>query len=157
MNNLLSEKVIPFEGTSTFPIGKNLNEVRAFLKAASIPFNQSIDPNKGCSPEIPWTYIELMDSITLCFAQDVLFQIVFENNYEGELINGIRLGMNLSDAIRIDPSIEYNDDEEDYISAQGFWLQKDLDTNTVNSITVYVKEADTPDIFFKYEWVENYK
>ncbi len=151
----LFDDIVPYVGTDTFKLGDNLESIRKVLKQNKVPFNQSVDPNKGCEPEIPWTFIEIDDSITLCFVKDVLFEIVFENRFEGKLNNGVRIGTDMSEVKRVDDTLEYNDDDEDFISRQGYWIVDDIDTGKVNTITVFLPEVDEPN-FFKYEWVEKY-
>ena len=153
----LKEKIIPFEGIESFRLGNTLDEVRDLLKREKISFNQSIIPNKGCTPELPWALIEILGSISMCFVENVLFEIVLENKYQGEIFNGIKLGMTMEEAIRIDPTIRYNEDDEDYISDNGYWLEIDAETDKIVSITVYVPEADDSSVFFTYEWVNKYK
>ena len=38
----------------------------------------------------------------------------------------------------------------------GYWIEDDLDTKKVIAITVYVREAEDSESFFKYEWVDTY-
>ncbi len=157
MDQYLKSKIIPYKGIETFSFGKTLAEVRAELKERKVHFNQSTDPHKGCTPEIPWTFISIFDSITLCFVEDILFEIVLENKYEGKLGNGIGIGTSLKDVESADYTIKYNEDDEDYISEAGYWFEIDPDTDKVSSITVYVPEADDSTLFFKYEWIEKYR
>lgn len=154
--DLLSYKIKPFLGTEIFQLGSRLPDIKNYLKDNNIKFIQKIDPNKGCRPEVPWTYFEIDKSISLCFAKDVLFEMVFENNYLGKLENGISLGMNLLEAEKIDSTLEFNDDDEDYISKDGYWLENDVETGKIISIAVFLPEVEKED-FFKYEWIENYQ
>lgn len=156
MKRYYSDSIIPYEGIDSFRFGQSIEAIRKELKDKKISFNQSVDPHKGCTPEIPWTFIEIGKSITLCFVKEILFEIVLENDFEGKLPNGIKIGMNMDEANRIDNTLQYNDDDEDFISEMGYWIEDDLNTNKVISITVYVKEADDNDSFFKYEWINRY-
>ena len=151
----LDDNIVPFIGTETFKLGETLENIRTYLKNNKIRFNQSIDPNKGCEPEIPWTFIEIEQSITLCFAMNVLFEIVFENEYCGTLPNGCSIGTKMSYLKSIDPTLQYNDDDEDFVSEQGYWILDDLSLGNVSAITIFLPEVETED-FFKYEWVEKY-
>ena len=156
MNKYLLDRIIPFEVTESFRFGNTLNNVRETFKKEKLPFNQSIDPNKGCTPEIPWTFIDIFDSISLCFVKDVLFEIVLDNKFKGEIFNGLKIGINMEEAVRIDPTIRYNDDDEDYVSDNGYWIEFDTETNKISSITIYVPEACDKDKFFTYDWVKKY-
>ena len=156
MKRFLNEKIVPYKGTDSFKLGISLEAVRTMLKNEKIRFNQAVDPHKGCTPEIPWTLITIDDCITLCFAEDILFEIAFENQYEGVLPNGIMIGMDMNEADHRDSTLQYNEDDEDYISANGYWIEDDLATNTILSITVFLPEVENED-FFKYDCVGKYK
>ena len=43
-----------------------------------------------------------------------------EHSYEGELPNGIRVGMNMDDAIKIDKQLSFDDWEKEWISPNGY-------------------------------------
>ncbi len=152
----MNDSIIPYVGTDTFKLGDKLENVRAFLKENRIRFNQSVDLNKGCKPEIPWTFIELSKSITLCFVVDILFEIVLENDYTGKLTNGGYIGMKMSELKGIDSSLEYNDEDEDFVSKKGYWITDSVDTENIESITIFLPDVERED-FFEYEWVGNYK
>lgn len=152
---LLNENILPYVGTDTFKLGDNLCNIRQSLKHNKIKFNQRIDPNKGCEPEVPWIFIEIENCITLCFAKDILFEIVLENDYTGKLPNGVFIGMKMSELEEIDKSLKYNEDDEDFVSKNGYWIEDDLDTGKICSITIFLPEVDSED-FFKYEWIDNY-
>ena len=154
--DILSYTIKPFYGTEIFQLGSRLPHIKKYLKDNNIKFIQKVDPNKGCRPEVPWTYFEIDKSISLCFVKDVLFEIVFENNYSGNLENGIRLGMNILEAEKIDSTLVFDDDDEDYISKGGYWLEDDIETGKIVSIAVFLPEVDKDD-FFKYEWIVNYQ
>ena len=156
MKSYISDSIIPYTGIDSFRFGESIEEIRKELKDNKITFNQSVDPHKGCTPEIAWTFIEIGKSITLCFVKEILFEIVLENAFEGELPNGIKVGMNMNEVKQIDDTLQYNDDDEDYISKMGYWIEDDLDTKKVTAITVYVREAEDSESFFKYEWVDTY-
>lgn len=149
------DSIIPYIGTDTFKLGETLDKVRAYLKDNKIKFNQGVEPNKGCEPEIPWTIIKISDSITLCFVFDILFEIALEGDYSGKLSNGGFVGMKITELKQIDPSLEYNDDDEDFISKDGYWVTYDSETGDVCMITIFLPEVEKDD-FFKYKWVNNY-
>ena len=157
MNKFLQDRIIPYQGTDSFPLGMSLDEARTMLKSNKIPFSQSVRSNKGCSPEVPWTLIQFADSITLCFADGILFEIILEQQYQGLLPNGIGIGTNMADVSNYDSSLEYNEEDDDYISKEGYWIENDSQTHKVISITIFVKEAENPASFFTYAWLNNYK
>lgn len=153
--SIMNDIIKPYIGTEVFKLGANIDDIKFYLKQNRISFVQNIEPNKGCVPEEPWTFFEIDRSIKLCFVKKVLFEIVFENKYLGRLENGITIGIPFSQAMQIDETLEYNDDDEDYISQHGYWLEDDLENGNVSSITVFLPDVNEDD-FFTYEWVKKY-
>ena len=80
MSRFISDKIIPYTGIESFHFGMSIDKIRECLKEEKIHFNQSEDSHKGCTPDIPWTFIGINDSITLCFVKGILFEIVLENS-----------------------------------------------------------------------------
>ncbi|HAL03156.1 MAG TPA: hypothetical protein DCP07_07320 [Lachnospiraceae bacterium] len=156
MMNLLNETIIPFKGTNTIKLGMSLSEIRAYLKDNKIPFNQTMDSNKYCTPPIPWIYITVEKSLSMSFVDEVLFEISFENEYMGKLPNGIGIGNSMEELEKQDSSLEYNDDDECFVSAEGYWIIDDIDTGKVQTITIYLEEVNSEE-FFEYEWTKKYK
>ena len=153
--SIMHDIIKPYIGTEVFKLGANIDDIKFYLKQNRISFVQNIEPNKGCVPEEPWTFFEIDRNIKLCFVKKVLFEIVFENKYLGRLENGITIGIPFSQAMQIDETLEYNDDDEDYISQHGYWLEDDLENGNVSSITVFLPDVNEDD-FFTYEWVKKY-
>ena len=156
MINLLNESIIPYKGIDTIKLGMSLPEVRTYLKNNKIPFNQTMDSNKECTPPIPWIYITVKNSLSMSFVEDVLFEISFENDYTGKLPNGIGVGTNMEELEKIDSSIEYDDDDECFVSDNGYWIIDDIDTGKVQTITVFLEDVNSEE-FFEYEWTKKYK
>ena len=148
--------IIPYVGIGDIKLGMSLESVRNYLKDLHTGFDQWVEPNKGMDPEIPWTFIRIEKSIVLTFAEGVLFEIFLENKYQGKLPNGICIDMRMTDAEQIDQTLEYNDDEEDFVSKDGYWLGDMVDTGKIISITIFLPEVETDD-FFEYEWTNKYK
>lgn len=148
--------IIPYIGIGEIKLGMSIELVRNFLKNRHTEFDQWVEPNKGMVPEIPWTFIRIENSIVLAFAEDILFEIYLENKYRGKLPNGISIDMKMTDAKQIDQTLEYNDDEEDFVSKDGYWLGDLVDTGKVISITIFLPEVEKDD-FFEYNWVKKYK
>lgn len=150
--NILKENLMPFEGLGNIKLYSSVESVKKYLKMNNVNFTIEFQSNKGCDPEVPWTMIHINNSITLSFANDKLWQIFVEGAYEGHLYNGIKIGMSLDEAIKIDPSLKYDDWNEDFQSKNGYWLENDLDNNTILSISIFIKELQDEETFFKYEW-----
>ena len=155
MIDIIEETIKPYIGIGQLQLGMTLPKTRAMLKESKTPFNQSVDPNKGCTPEVPWTFINIFDSVTMCFAKDILFFIVVEGKYKGKTANGLYIGMKMSDAEQLDPTLEYNDEDEDFISKEGYWINDEIESGLICAITIFIPELDSED-FFKYDWVEKY-
>lgn len=157
MKSLFAEQIIPYVGNESFKFGMCKQEVIKAIKAERLSYREWIDPHKGCTPEVPWKYVEVENSITFCFVEDTLFEIVFENTYEGVLPNGIGIGMSMEEALQRDSSISFNDEDEDYVSKEGYWIEDDIFSGKVVSITVFVPQAEDAQAFFSYKWVSDYK
>jgi hypothetical protein len=155
MIDLLKENIVPYKGIDTIKLGMTLSDVREYLKKNRIPFNQTMDSNKDCTPPIPWIYISIEDSLSMSFVKDVLFEMSFEGNYLGRLTNGVGVGTDMEVLEGIDSSLEYNDDDEMFVSDGGYWIIDDIDTGKIKTITVFLEEVDSDD-FFDYEWVSKY-
>ena len=149
---LLEQNVVPFDGLDEIKLLSTLNDVKGYLKNNNIKFTVEYQSNKGCEPDVPWTILHVENSISLMFAKDKLWQIYLEENYKGSLPNGIRIGMSLEEALKIDPSLKYNDWDEDFESSDGYRIEDNLDNNTVLSIAIFIKEVLDDELFYRYEW-----
>lgn len=152
MMTLLEEKLIPYVGVGDIKLLSSLFDVKTFLKRNNINFTTDFQSNKGCNPEVPWIILHIANNITLSFANDKLWSIYCEEKFAGSLPNGIKIGMTMDEAMKIDSSLEFDELNEDYKSSLGYWLEDDLDTNTVMSITIFIKEVLNNDQFFNYKW-----
>jgi len=144
--------VIPYIGFDDINFKMSFDEVKEYLKKNNIKFNTENWPNKGCDPEVAWDIIRVGKNISIYFAKNRMFKIYFENDFRGTLANGISLGMNIKDAELLDPTILYDDWEEIYTSELGYWLEDDVESGEIISITIFIKELENEDVFFKYEW-----
>lgn len=152
-----NEKIIPYTGIGDLKLGMNLMEAKKLLKAYDVKYDQWTDANKGFEPEIPWTFIRVENSIVLTFVKNVLFEIECQGKYKGALPNGICIGMNMQEAEGIDPSLKYNDDDEDFISSNGYWLGDEIESGCVVYITIFLPEVELDEKeFWKYEWLDKY-
>ena len=145
-------ELIPYKGFDDISFDMTIDEVRKLLRHKDIRFNTEQWSNKGCTPEVPWEIIRAGQDISLFFAKGRMFKIYFENGFSGHLNNGISLGMKVEEAKAIDPSLQYNEWDEDYISNYGYWLEDDIETQRIVSITIFIREVEDDELFFKYEW-----
>ena len=155
-NTILDETIKPYVGIGEIKLGMSLSEIRTVLKNSKIPFDQTVNPNKGCTPEVPWTSIKIFNAITMCFAKDILWTIMVEEGYKGKTENGLYVGMKMSDAEQIDTTLEYNEDDEDFISENGYWINDLVESGLICAITIFIPEAKDTDSFFAYAWVDKY-
>ena len=140
-----------FEGYDNFVLKQSFQDTIGILKANNIQYKLDHWSNKGCTPEVPWDIIRT-NGISFFFAKDKMFKIYFEEGFTDSLFNGIRIGMSMEEALSIDPSLSYDEWEENYSSEKGYWLEDNLENNTVMSITVFIKELEDDDTFFSYNW-----
>ncbi len=144
--------IIPFIGTDMISFDMTYDQVRSVLKGSKIGYNVELWPNRGCTPEVPWKIIRANNSVSVFFANDKMFKINWGSSSKGVLNNGITVGMSIVDALKIDPTLEYNDMEEYYESLNGYWLFTDPGSDSISDITVFIKAALDDDVFFSYNW-----
>ena len=53
--------------------------------------------------------IHIENSITLSFAKGKLWEIFLEENYSVSLPNGIKIGMKMDEALKLDSTLKYDD------------------------------------------------
>ncbi len=148
----LTDKIIPYKGTESIALYTTLEDVRAMLKAEGYAFRQEVW--KATSDDSnPFTVIIIDDVMSLFFAKNMkLFKIILWKNYQGCLPNGICPRMPLVKAQAIDPGLSFDDWEEIYLSPTGYWLEDDIDTGEVMSISVFIKEIEDDDLFDSCTW-----
>ena len=149
--NLLTEKLIPFVGTEHLKLYTALSDIKILLKENSINFFVETWANNECTIPMPWTIIHIDNAISLFFANNKLFKIVVFEKYTGNLDNGIRTGMPINTALEKDSRLHYDEWNEDYES-DDYWIEKNIDTNTISSISIFISEVLNDEIFDKYEW-----
>ena len=60
--------------------------------------------------------------------------------------------MAIDEAQNIDPELTYDDWNEDYESPLGYWLEDDIDTGEVSSISIFIPELLDEDNFDYCNW-----
>lgn len=150
---LLDSLITPFEGLEEVKLYSMLDDVKRYLDKNSINYTLEIWGAEEETIPNPWTVLFVENCINLFFAANgKLFKIYCYNGFKGSLPNGINLDNTLEEAKNIDSSLEYNDDGEDYESKNGYWIEDDLDTGKVFSITVYIKEILDDKEFDSLSW-----
>ena len=157
MKYLDNEIVIPFIGIGEIKLGMNYDDAIKVLKNKSITYSMGIDPNKGCTPEVPWKKVFIKNYMVLWFAEDVLWQISFEGDFEGALDNGIKIGTSIDEAQAIDAELQYDDWNEIWSSDKGYRLVDTVESNKIVIFSIFIKEVLDDDVFYSYNWISNYK
>lgn len=148
----MNKIIQPFIGFDNFTLLSSEKTVTEILIKNNISFAKEIWNNDECTVKVPWNIIRTKDSVSFFFANDKLFKIYFSEGFAGSLLNGISVGTNIEDAKKIDPSLKYDDWNEDWSSDDGYWLEESLDNSSIISITIFIKELLDEDLFEKYEW-----
>jgi hypothetical protein len=73
-----------------------------------------------------------------------LFKITALNDYKGTLFNNIKIGMSEAELLKFEPSFEYDDFEEVFVSHKGAFIETDPLDNTVMWISIFIKELENP-------------
>lgn len=152
--SIFKKIIVPFTGTEDLSLDMTLDDTKQYLKDCEIKYRVDYVSNKGCTPEVPWNIIRIEDKISLYYANNKMFKIVFKEGYEGKTENGIYVGMPVSEAKTIDTSLKYDEENEDYASDLGYWIEDNLENGEISSITVFIKELLNEDVFFLYEWIK---
>lgn len=145
--------IIPKIGLNSICLYDNIDKIINILKNYQVDYNIEIWKLENIEDTNPWKVINISNDILLFFAaNDKLFKIHCKNNFSGSLSNGIMIGMPLEQAMNIDPSLYYEDDFEQYVSKDGYWIEDDIDTRRIISITIFIKEIDNDDLFDSCKW-----
>lgn len=152
----MKEEIIltPYVGMTDFNLYSSFDDCKKKVKDLGIKYRIDIWENKGCTPEVEWKIIRLENGINLFFAKEKLFKIYVVLPFIGSLNNGIRLGMTLKECLKIDPKLFYNDDFEGFESPNGYWIEENLNTDVIETITIFIKELEDDDIFDSFSWAE---
>lgn len=157
MNYFDGDKINFFKGIGELNLGMKYDKVIQLMKKRNMIYSMGFDTNKGCTPQVLWKKIFLKNYMTLWFAEDILWQICFEKEFKGSLENGIKIGTSIDFAKLIDDELQYDDWNENWTSNKGYWLFDEIDTNTVVSFSIVIKEALDDDEFYSYKWIDKYK
>jgi len=148
----MSKIIKPFSGVGEYNLLSTENEIVDILKKNNISFEKEVWHNEECTVKVPWTIINAGNSMMFFFAKDKLFKIYMESGFDGVLENGICIGTDIKTALEIDDTLQFDDWNEDWSSAEGYWIEDDIETNKIISITVFIKEVLDDDLFEEYKW-----
>jgi hypothetical protein len=152
-----NQEIKPFEGIGDIKIGETYENIVSILKLHKIIYSMGINLNKGSEPQIEWKTIYIKNYMNLVFAADILWRIDFIGDFKGKLKNGIEIGIDLSRALELDNTLEFDDWDEVFCSKEGYWLIDFVDTGKVVSFSIGIKEISSEDEFYSYEWLKKYK
>ena len=152
--SIFTETIEPYKGTKHLNLSMTYDEIRNFLKREGINYSVELWDNRNCNPPVPWKIIRIKGKVSLFFAKESMFKICFEEDYAGSLINGIKTGMLLEKAKAIDNSLVFDDEEEEYQSDEGYWIEDNVDTHNVSIISIYISEVLDDEEFFSYRWAD---
>lgn len=148
-----NEAIMPYEGIERIKLYQKIDEVKSVLQTDGLPYREEVWSAESETVPNPWTVLIVDNFISFFFAKnDKLFKMVFWEGYHGALPNGISLGMPIEKAELLDPSLSFDDWNEVYQSDNGYWLEDDIDTKTVMSISIFIKELLDDDNFDYCDW-----
>ena len=150
---LLNETIIPFVGIESIKLYQTLAEVKKILSEEGIGYREELWSSQSETVPNPWTVIIIDNAMSLFFAKNgKLFKIVLWQDYSGSLPNGISTGMQVSEAKTLDPTLEYDEWNEDYESSSGYWLEDDAENGDIISISIFIRELLDEDQFDYSNW-----
>ena len=148
----MENKIVPFKCVDDFELLMSKSTIESLLRDKGVNYCEETWDNSDCTVSVNWIVLRAENGINFFFAKDKLFKMYVEHPYEGELPNGIRVGMNMDDAIKIDKQLSFDDWEEEWISPNGYWIEDSIDNNTVLNISVFIPKLLDDELFDKYNW-----
>ena len=151
--------LIPKVGIKDIRLGMKFNDVIAIIERDKIPYDIEIEFETDSVTKTSWTYINIKNYMAFVFAKNILWKIEADEEYKGKLPNGIRIGTNIKDALKIDDTLEFEDWDEVYISQSNEYLVEDeCEFSKIFYFAIGIKEMFIePDCFCDYKWVKKYE
>lgn len=148
----MNKMLIPYKGIGKYQLYQSIEDTISKLKEDGDSFVKELWSNEDLTNPVPWTIIRTNSGMNMFFAKNRMFKVYVDGAFSGELPNGIRIGMKMSDVMKIDSNIKYDDWEEDWQSPDGYWLENDPSNDTVLTITIYIRELLNEEMFEQYNW-----
>ncbi|MBR2685143.1 MAG: hypothetical protein IKE59_03740 [Erysipelotrichaceae bacterium] len=148
----MNKMLIPYKGIGKYQLYQSIEDTISKLKEDEDSFVKELWSNEDLTNPVPWTIIRTNSGMNMFFAKNRMFKVYVDGAFSGELPNGIRIGMKMSDVMKIDSNIKYDDWEEDWQSPDGYWLENDPSNDTVLTITIYIRELLNEEMFEQYNW-----
>lgn len=149
---MINWDIVPFEGVGKFKLYSSVSDVKKILDEEKISYDEKIYDNKYCTNPEPWVELKVKDTIGFWFVKDKLFKIWVEKKFLGILPNGLKVGMPIEKACKIDSELKFDDWNEIWKSSMGYWIEDKVATQKIVTIAVFIKEVLDDDIFYSYEW-----
>lgn len=141
----LDAPIIPGIGLGGIRLYSKVDEIKDILNAPEIKKEVSYNG----------TMYELENAIRIFVNNhnNKVYKLTAIDNYRGTLFEQIKIGMNVNDILKIEPSFEYEDFEEVFISPKGIYMERDLN-DIVFWLSVFVKESEALNIddFWAGKW-----
>ena len=148
----MNKMIIPYKGIGKYQLYQSIEDTISMLKEDGDSFVKELWSNEDLTNPVPWIIIRTASGLNMFFAKNRMFKVYVDGAFSGELPNGIRIGMKMSDVMKIDSNIKYDDWEEDWQSSDGYWLEDDPSNYTVLTITIYIRELLNEEMFEQYNW-----
>lgn len=134
----LNVAIVPWEGLGNIKLYSTIGELKRII--------ENEDTRKFEYYENLVRY-EVPGKIYLFFnlINGKLFKITALEKYQGALFGQIRIGMHINTVLQIEPSFQYDDFEEVYCSPKGVYIETDAEYNTVQWISVFIRELEKED------------
>lgn len=150
---LNNEAIIPYVGIDSIKLYQKITEVKSVLRSNGIPYREEVWSAESETMPNPWTVLVVDNIMSLFFAKNgKLFKMVFWEGYQGSLSNGVFVGESMDEARALDSSLLYDDWNEIYQSENGYWIEDDIDTRTVMSVSIFIEELLDDDSFDYCNW-----
>lgn len=148
----MKKMIRPFVGVGEYMLLSSHNSIIEILNKHKITYHIEKWDNNNCTPAVQWVIIHANNNINFFFANDKLFKIYIDGKTDYSLENGIFVGISMKEAEKLDPKLQYDDCNEDWRSEDGYWIEDNIEDDSVMSISIFIKEVLDEDLFEKYEW-----
>lgn len=144
----LNAPILPWEGIGGINLKDHIKNFFDMVEINALPEKKS---KLICNTLVRY---ELQDSLFLWFnlINGKLYKITALGDYKGMLLGKIHIGMQIEEAIKIEPSIKYDEFEEVYESSKGFYIEIEQENGTIQWISVYAQELTDYNFFIKGNW-----
>ena len=141
----LDAPIIPWIGLGGIRLYSKVDEIKDILNAPETKKEVSYDDTRYEIENAIYIFVNNYNN--------KVYKLTATDNYRGTLFEQIKIGMNVNDILKIEPSFEYEDFEEVFISPKGIYMERDLN-DIVFWLSVFVKESEALNIddFWAGKW-----